>query len=181
MLRRCYFVTLLAVVFLTSGQAHPKPAALIDAECRELQATFQNQTPLVFSGPDPWLELDDIPARMPDLAVAYVYSHGADIRWVFLRIVEEDQGWSEDVNYFYRVDGTIEKRVRTLQSAVANILLEETSYYAGGQILKDTTKKHTLFPGRRDPWEFSDPDAPVYWTTDELPFPLDLNVWRTLS
>ena len=178
---RCFSIVLLPLILVAAAQARPKPAALIDTECLQLEGSFQNQTPLVFSGPDPWVELDDIPARMPDLAVAYVYSHGAEIRWVFLRIVEEDQGWAEDVNYYYRANGTIEKRVRTLQSAVSNILLEQTSYYADGQILKDKTKKHPLVPGRRDPWEFSDPDAPIFWTTDELPFPLDVNMWRTLS
>lgn len=180
-MRRCSSLALLPFLLVAAAEARPKPAALIDAECRELEASFQNQTPLLFSGPDPWVELDDVPSRMPDLAVAYVYSHGAEIRWVFLRIVEEDQGWAEDVNYFYRVDGSIEKRVRTLQSAVSNILLEETSYYAHGQVVKNKTKKHSLFAGHRDPWEFSDPDAPVFWTTGDLPFPLEMNMWRTLS
>lgn len=153
----------------------------IDLYCQRLQSSFVNATPFVFSGPDPWTEMDELPARMPDEAVAYVYATGPDIRWVFIRIVDEDEDWAEDINYFYRDDGTLIKRTRQIQAHAANIVLDETGYFESGKLLKDSRKHHALASGRQDSSRFIDPDAPLYWTTGDLPFGDILDLWQRLA
>jgi hypothetical protein len=165
----------------SAASAHPRKLSEIDSYCRQLQSSLSAATPFVFSGPDPWTEIDDLPASMPDEAVAYVYATGAEIRWVFIRIVDEDHGWSEDISYFYRDDGTIAKRLRRVESKSSNIALEVTSYFDNGQLLKEITHRHALKSGRQDSSQFTDPDAPVYWTTDDLPFPDILDLWHRLA
>src|ERR1700733_8601930 len=87
----------LLALFPGFASGHSKWAS-IDAYCSQLQAEFVNATPYIFSGPDPWVQLEDVPASMPDDALAYVYTSGPGIRWVFLRLLDSDQGWSEDID-----------------------------------------------------------------------------------
>ncbi|MBV8906490.1 MAG: hypothetical protein JOZ22_22860 [Acidobacteriia bacterium] len=137
--------------------------------------------PFVFSGPDPWVEMDEVPAAMPDEALAFVYTAGEEIRWVFLRIVDSENGWSEDVNYFFRTDGTIAKRMRELHSNRANIVLQVITYYERRRVLKESSHYRAFGPGPKHPSEFDDPDAPVFWNVDELPFPEIPDLWRRLA
>jgi hypothetical protein len=153
----------------------------INSYCEELKTSLNNATPFIFAGPDPWTEMDDVPASMPDDAVAYVYATGAEIRWVFIRIVDDQDGWSEDINYFYRDDGTIAKRTREVRSRPANIDFEVISYFENGKLLKESNKHHALGAGKQNSSRFVDPDAPVYWTTDDLPFPDILDLWQRLA
>jgi hypothetical protein len=170
---------LLAAPSAASSQSRKLLA--IDSYCKQLQAAFSNATPFVFAGPDPWTEIDELPASMPDEAVAYLYTTGAEIRWVFIRIVDDQDGWSEDINYFYRDDGTLAKRTRQVQSRAANITLDVTSYFEDGKLLKESRKHHAFASGKKDSSQFVDPDAPVYWTTDDLPFPDILDLWQRLA
>ncbi len=153
----------------------------IDGYCAHLQQAFGAATPFMFSGPDPWTEMDEVPAAMPAEALAYVYAAGGEIRWVFLRIVDEEQGWSEDVNYFYDQHGDLVKRVRTVQSGAANISMEMSNYYENGRAFKEVTHHHAMVHGRQDSSQFTDPDAPVFWTTDDLPFGDIMDLWSRLG
>ena len=174
---------LMSLLLASSGFAlgHAKRLAAIDAYCSEVQQDVSTSSPFVFAGPDPWVQMDELPAEMPSEALALVYTAGPDIRWVFLRLVDADEGWAEDVNYFFRQDGTIVKRVRQVQSPAANLSFEVTTYYEGGRILKEHTHHHSLRPGRADISNFSDPDAPVFWSVDDLPFPEIPDLWRRLA
>ncbi|HEX4770174.1 MAG TPA: hypothetical protein VH351_05045 [Bryobacteraceae bacterium] len=165
----------------TAAGSQSRKLQAINSYCKELQSAFSNATPFVFAGPDPWTEIDELPAKMPDEAVAYLYTTGAEIRWVFIRIVDEQDGWSEDLNYFYRDDGTLAKRTRQVQSRAANLVLDVTSYFEEGKLLKESHKHHALASGKQDTSQFVDPDAPVYWTTDDLPFPEILDLWQRLA
>src|ERR1700761_2442210 len=132
-LAACLFCGL---IFLAPGAAFggPSKTSLIDEYCNRLRTDFATTSAFVFSGPDPWVQLDDVPASMPDEGLAFVYTTGADIRWVFLRITDRDNGWSEDIDYFYGADGTLAKRERHLQAIASNIALDVTSYYFEGQL-----------------------------------------------
>jgi hypothetical protein len=168
-----FFIRWPLVGFLLASPAfgHSKKLSQIDSYCRQVQTGFATAMPFVFSGPDPWVQMDELPAAMPDEALAFVYTVGPEVQWVFLRAVDLGNGWSEDVDYFFREDGTLAKRLRRVQSATANITLEVTTWYEHGRVLKERTRHHSLNRGRQDASKFNDPDAPVYWTTDDLPFP----------
>jgi hypothetical protein len=182
MSRGCWLCLLTAVLPASAfALGHSKKLTQIDIYCRQLEADFANSSPFVFSGPDPWIQMDELPGSMPNDALAYVYAAGADIRWVFLRIVDADDGWSEDVNYFFQEDGSIVKRVRLVQNPAANILLEVTTYYKDGRVLKQSAHHHALGRGHQDSSRFTDPDAPVFWTVDDLPFPKIPDLWRRLA
>jgi len=159
---------------------HSKVAA-IDADSSQLRAAFAGATPFVFSGPDPWEQLDEMPASMPDDAVAFLYTAGSDIRWVFVRVVDTDAGWSEDINYYFRKDGSVMKRERLLQSTAANISLEVTTYYVKGRVVKERAHHHALGRRKTDVSRFNDPDAPTFWNASELPFPEILDLWERLA
>ncbi len=153
----------------------------IDNYCTQVRNQLSSATPFIFSGPDPWTELDEPPVEMPDEALAYVYTQGPQIRWVFLRLVDDQANWQEDVHYYFHEDGTIAKRVRRLLAKSANVLLEETTYYADGVVLKQTTHHHALVKGAKAIADFSDPDAPEYLTVDDLPFPDIPDLWERLA
>ncbi len=165
---------LLAVALLTPpahALGHSKQIKAIQNYCGEIGAEFSGASPEVFSGPDPWTELDDVPANMGDQALALVYSEGFKPKWVFLRIAgPEKEKWSEDIDYYFRDDGTIAKRERHLQISSANMTLVETTYYEHGKVLKDATRHHSLGPGKQKISVFSDEPAPDYMTVDDLPF-----------
>jgi hypothetical protein len=160
---------------------HSKRMAEIDRYCALLRQGTALSSPFVFSGPDPWTQLDEVPAQMPDEALALVYTVGPDVRWIFLRIVDANQGWAEDVNYYFQQDGTIVKRVREVESTAANVLLEVTTYYEDGRVLKEHTRHHSLGAGRQRLDAFEDPDAPLFWSVDDLPFPDIPDLWRRLA
>lgn len=174
---------LLLLLALCSGNllARPRELAAIDQYCSDIRTELSASTPFIFSGPDPWTELDDIPAEMPDEALAYVYTQGPSIRWVYLRLVDEQAGWQEDIHYFFHEDGNVAKRVRRLFSAAANLELDETTYYESGDVLKQITRHHALAKGLKKVADFSDPDAPVYLTVDDLPFPDIPDLWDRLA
>ncbi len=168
------------ILFPALALGHSKLAA-IDSNCLQLQATFAGAIPIVFSGPDPWVLLDDIPASMPDDAVAYLYTAGTDIRWVFVRVVDSDAGWSEDISYFFNDNGVIMKRERHLQSTASNILLDVSTYYKGGRVLKEKSRHHALGRGKPDASQFNDPDAPTFTNVRDLPFPDIQNLLQRLA
>lgn len=151
---------------------HSKQIKAIQNYCGEIGAEFSGASPQVFSGPDPWTELDEVPAGMVDQALALVYAEGFEPKWVFLRIAgSEKDGWSEDIDYYFRDDGSIAKRERYLQIPVANMTLVETTFYEHGKVLKDTTRHHALRPGKQKMAAFNDEPPPDYMTVDDLPFP----------
>jgi hypothetical protein len=168
--------------FLQQNTALARSRALndIDTYCKLVLNETSGVTPFVFSGPDPWTELDDAPSGMRDQALAYVYTQGPAVRWVFLRIVDADEGWAEDIRYYFREDGSIAKRVRKVESLSSNIEFEATTYYRSGDILKEVTHHHALRHGHKDSSLFSDPDAPIYMSVDDLPFPDIPDLWRRL-
>lgn len=159
---------------------HSKISA-IDAYCNQLRSDFANTPPYVFSGPDPWVELDEVPAAMPDEGLAFIYTAGSDIRWVFLRITDRNNAWSEDIDYFYREDGTLAKRERHLQSNASNIQLDVVSYYSDGRLIREKSHHHAISRGKTDNSQFDDPGAPTFWTVDELPFPEIDDLWKRLA
>jgi hypothetical protein len=196
-MRRARVRLLMGLLLASSGFAFGHSKRLkarlkaTDAYCAEVQQAVSPSSPFVFAGPDPWVQLDEEPTEMPSEALALVYAAGPDIRWVFLHLVDADEGWAEDVNYFFRQDGTIVKRVRQVQSPGSNVSLEVVTYYERGRILKENTRHHALNHGplNRDPVNrsredlstFTDPDAPVFWTLDDLPFPEIPDLWRRLA
>ncbi len=173
--------SLLLFLFPAFASARSSKTAAIDLYCNQLRAGFASATPFVFSGPDPWVQLDDVPASMPGDGLAFLYAAGPDIRWVFLRIADSENGWSEDIDYFFRADGTLAKRERHLQSAASNIALDEISYYLNGRLLKQKSHHHAMVHGKTDSSQFSDPDAPVFATVDDLPFPEIDDIWKRLA
>ena len=175
---RAWLGVLILFPALTLG--HSKLTA-IDANCLQLQTAFANATPIVFSGPDPWVLLDDIPASMPDDAVAYLYTAGTDVRWVFVRVVDSDAGWSEDISYFFNEHGAIMKRERHLQSTASNISLDVFTYYEAGRVLKEKSRHHALARGKPDASQFNDPDAPTFTSVHDLPFPDIQNLLQRLA
>jgi hypothetical protein len=58
--------------------------------------------------------------------------------------------------------------------------LETTAYYQDGELLKESAHHRSLGRGHRDSSKFIDPGAPVFWTTDDLPFSDIIDVWRGL-
>ncbi len=161
--------------------AKPKKTAIIDAYCAQLRDEFREMRPLAFSGPDPWVEIDDIGATLSDDALAYVYAEGPAIRWVVLMMNGPKQSWTQTVNYYFREDGTLVKRERLLESLAANIELVEASYYVDGRAVKQHTRHHALGPGREDTSRLDDPDAPVYLNVHQLPFPDSPDYLRQLA
>jgi hypothetical protein len=165
----------LAAIGLLSPPAHAlghaKQIKAIQNYCNELDSEFAGASPDVFSGPDPWTELEEVPASMQDQALALVYSEGKQPRWVFLRIKgPEEDAWWEDINYYFRADGTIAKRERHFQIRAANITLSETTFYDHGKVIKDRTHHQALGPGKKNTSAFIDEPAPDYMTVDDLPF-----------
>ena len=174
---KCLGSVLLAAVLLPAPAhafGHSKRIKAIQIYCNDLQTEFAGLSPEVFSGPDPWTELDEVPSVMEDPALAFVYAEGFTPRWVFLRIVGQDKDrWSEDVDYYFRADGSIAMRERHLQLISANISLVETTYYEHGKVLKHSTHHRALGPGKQNIASFLDEPVPDYMTVDDLPFSSD--------
>lgn len=170
-------VLLAALLLAPSAHAfgRSKRIKAIQSYCDDLQTEFMGSPPAVFSGPDPWTELDEVPSTMEDPALALVYAEGfATPRWVFLRISGADKDrWSEDINYYFRADGSIVMRERHLQLVSANVSLVEKTYYEHGKVLKDSTRHSALGPGKQKIAAFLDEPAPDYMTVDDLPFSME--------
>jgi hypothetical protein len=164
---------------LMAGRA--KKLAAADTYCEQLKAEFRETLPYVFSGPDPWVKLDEMPATWPDQALAYVYAEGPNVRWVVLQVAGPRHTWLETVNYFFALDGSLVKRERYLDEKAANTSFAENRYYEGGRLLKEHTEHHALGPGREDSGNFDDPDAPDYRTVSDLPFPDEPDFWKQLA
>jgi hypothetical protein len=171
MKRALGYAVLAAMFYPALSPAKPKKLAVIDAYCTGIRDEFRETVPVAFSGPDPWVQIDNVGATLSDEALAYVYAEGPAIRWVVLLMSGAKQSWTQTVDYYFRADGTIAKRERVLESAAANIELQEVSYYLDGRVFKERTRHHTLGPGREDSSKLDDPGAPVYLSVDELPFP----------
>jgi hypothetical protein len=171
-------VLLAAVPALPFGRA--RQISEIDRYCKSVDMAVSTATPFLFTGPDPWSEADDLSPDDQEEAVAYVYAVGLQIRRVFIRITDAEDGWREDVSYFFDPGGDLVKRIRTVDSPAANISLETTAYYTAGDLLKESAHRHSLAHGRQDSSRFLDPGAPVFWTTDDLPFSDILDLWRGL-
>lgn len=165
---------LLGIVLLTfpaHALGHSKQIKAIQEYCGRVEAEFAGSSPVVFSGPDPWTVLDEVPARMGDQALALVYSDGFVPKWVFLRIAgPREEGWSEDIDYYFRNDGSIAKRERHLQILPANMTLIQTTFYERGKVLKTVTHHHSLGHGKQNVAAFNDEPAPDYMSIDDLPF-----------
>lgn len=159
-----------------------KRIAAIDQICRDIVAEFPAGPTLVFSGPDPWSEIDAPPAEMTQGAWAYVYAEGPDIRWLFLRQVGPGESWLEDTNYFYREDGTLAKRQRNLSSYKSNISLDVTAYYdPDGKILKEITRHRALDGKRENTGIFVDHEPPLFPTIADVPFSDDPDLTHRLA
>ncbi|MBV8070510.1 MAG: hypothetical protein JO270_11430 [Acidobacteriaceae bacterium] len=170
-----------AILHPALSSAKSKRLIAIDAYCTQIRDEFRETVPLAFAGPDPWVEIDDIGAALSDDTIAYVYADGPRIRWVVLMMSGSKQNWNQTVDYYFRDDGTIAKRERLLDSAAANIELQEVSYYENGRPVKEFTHHHALGPGREDSSRLDDPDAPVYMSVQDLPFPNTPDYWRQLA
>jgi hypothetical protein len=154
--------------------------AKIDDYCRSVDAALSTATPFLFVGPDPWEEADSESEDDSDPAAAYVYTLGPQIRRVYLRITDASEGWQQEITYCFNPDGELVRRVRILDSPKSNISLETLTYYANGELIKESAHRHALTHGHQDSSEFTDPGAPVFWTTDDLPFSDDIDLWRGL-
>jgi hypothetical protein len=160
---------------------HGRQVSDIDRYCKSVDTAVSTGTPFQFVGPDPWAEAEDVSPDDPEeSAIAYVYTVGPQIRRVFIRITDADDGWREDLLYFFDPNGDLVKRIRTVDSATANISLETVTYYKAGELLKQSAHRHALEQGRQDSSQFVDPGAPIFWTTDDLPFADLLDPWRGL-
>src|SRR5947209_6368988 len=96
--RRLVFPALiLAVPALLFGRN--RQISQIDEYCERVNAELSSTKPLLFAGPDPWTEADDRETGDPPDVLAYVYTAGPQIRRVFLRVTDEDDGWREDIVY----------------------------------------------------------------------------------
>ena len=181
MFRQSGWIACSLLLLLPGGVFARAKTAAIDAYCDGLRSNFVNTLPFMFSGPDPWTQIDELPASMPNEGLAFVYAAGSDIRWVFVRITDEDNDWFEDIDYYYRDDGSLVKRVRHLESIEANIGLDVTTYYAAGRVIKQKSHHHALTRGKTDNSRFSDPDAPTFWKVQDLPFPEIQDLWKRLA
>jgi hypothetical protein len=161
--------------------AHPSKIASIDAGCLAIQSEFREALPRVFSGPDPWTELDRVPAAIPDVALASVYSEGSRIRRVILRMEGPSQRWYQSTDYCFGEDGFLRKRERLLEQADANVMVEEITYYQAKRSIKTVFKHHPLTAGRENWDDYFDPHAPDYFRTEDLPFPLTEKEWNNLA
>jgi len=172
--------SLLCVPLLAFGRS--KHINDIEQICRDIIAEFPNGPTLVFSGPDPWSEIDTPPLEMTEGAWAYVYAEGAGIRWLFLRQVGPGESWLEDTNYFYRQDGTLAKRQRTLSSFKSNISLDVTSYYdPDGKLVKEITRHRALDGKHENTANFVDHEPPLFPTASDVPFSDDPDLSHRLA
>ena len=180
-MRRVTQFILLGLLFSPLLPARSHAWTEIDDYCESLNDKLADVTPFVFEGPEPWSEADDIDPADPPSVYARVYTVGPQIRRVFVRVTDTEDGWREDIVYCYKPGGDLAKRVRTVQSPVSNISLEIVTYYGNGEVLKQRSRRRSLARGKQDSSQFVDPGAPVFWTTDDLPFSELMDLWRGLT
>lgn len=174
--------TLAAAMLLSAPlYARSKKIVAIEQACQDIVAEFPNGPSLIFAGPDPWFEVDAPPIAMSSGSWAYVYAEGPRIRWLFLREIGRDDAWLQDTSYFYRQDGSLAKRQRTLSAFKSNIGIEVTGYYdAKGNVIKEITRHHSLIGRHEDTSHFIDHEAPLFPTIADVPFSDDLELGSRL-
>ena len=166
---------------VSAAEGRPKQLTGIDDYCNRLKTEFVEARPILFSGPDPWTELDEPPPHFRDEALATVYLDGEKIRWVVMQLGTRQDAWSETVQYFYGTDGNLVKRERYLDEPASNTALEETLYYHDGELLRKYTKHRALAGRRENDSMFENHDAPEYLSTSDLPFPKVNGISRRLA
>ncbi len=119
-------------------EARPKHLSGIDDYCNRLKAEFVEARPILFSGPDPWAELDEPPPHFRDEALATVYLDGEKIRWVVMQLGARQDAWSETVQYFYGPDGNLVKRERYLDEPLPTPRLKKPFITATGSCCEKT-------------------------------------------
>ncbi len=164
---------MLLALGVPAAEARSKKLVGIDEYCRKARTQFVETTPALFGGPNPWIALDNVPSRLLEGMLAYVYTEGLQTRWVVLLIEGPNHRWSETVNYFFGSDNRLVKRERYLEQPEANTALEEFLYYQGGELLSENTTHSALAAGPERSDSFDDPDAPEFLSTSDLPFPAD--------
>lgn len=171
---------LFCVPLTASGRS--KQIDAIEQLCRDIAAEFPDGPSLVFDGPDPWSEIDAPPPQMTEGSWAYVYAEGPGIRWLFLREIGPGISWFQDTNYFYRVDGTLAKRQRSLSAFKSNINLNVTGYYdPSGRLLKEITRHHALTGKHENTGAFVDHEPPLFPTIADVPFSSDPELIQRLA
>jgi len=164
-----------------AAQGRPKKQAVIDDYCQRLRSEFVETQPAVFSGPNPWVQLEDAPGRVLEGMLALVYAEGSQARWVVLLVRGPHHEWTQTVNYFYAADNRLVKRERYLDQVPANTALQEVLYYQDGAVFSKTSHHQALKAGREDGSQFDDPNAPEFGSVEELPFPYDTDSLRPLA
>jgi hypothetical protein len=156
--------------FVLTGDAlaGPSKTVVIDDLCRAIRKEFVEADPRYFAGPDPWVQLDQQPDSFADPAVATVYQEGTRIRWVVLEMQGPDDTWFEITSYFFDEDGLLRKRERRLDEYSSHIQVNDDRYFMNGKAIKENYRHAALTD--KENWEiFSDPEAPIYSSTAELP------------
>ncbi|HEX4807436.1 MAG TPA: hypothetical protein VH325_00810 [Bryobacteraceae bacterium] len=162
--------------------ARSKKISEIEQTCQDIVAEFPNGPSRIFAGPDPWFEVDTPPPNaLRNGSWAYVYAEGPSIRWLFVREVGPENAWLQDINYFYRQDGTLAKRQRSLSAFKSNVSIEAIEYYdANGNLIKDITHHHPLSGRHEDTSSFIDHEPPLFPTVADVPFSDDLELGSRL-
>ena len=124
------------MLIAVAAQGRSKKLTAIDAYCNGLKTEFIEATPVLFSGPDPWAEVDEPPPHFRDEALAIVYFDGEKIRWVVMQLGAREDAWTENVQYFYGPDGNLVKRERHLEDPPSNTALREDLYYEDGNLIR---------------------------------------------
>ncbi len=169
------FLLLLALPLSHHLSAAPSKTVTIDNLCRDIRKEFVEAEPHYFAGPDPWTQLDKPPDSDADGVIATVYQEGARIRWVVLEMADPDNAWSQTTHYFFDENGFIQKRERRLSDYNSHIQVNEDRYFVNGKEMKTNYRSAPLpdegsSAPQKENWEtFSDPEAPLYISTADLP------------
>ena len=141
----------------------------IDDFCGAIRRQFRESAPRYFSGPNPWVESDDLPDDFTDAAIATVYHEGARVSWVVLEVAGNKGAWFETTQYFFDEAGLIRKRVRHFEAPSGNVQIDEDTYFEKGRAIKNRYHHAPLAAGKENWDTFADPDAPNYTSTAQLP------------
>ncbi len=167
--------------YTLAAWAGTSKTAAIDDFCQATRAEFVEATPQFFSGPDPWVQLDRLPAAFADAAVATVYYEGHQVKWVVLSMQGPDNVWYETTHYFFDAKGLVEKRERHLDEYKSHIQVDEDLYFRDRKVFKttyhhralsenDQPDAHRAGAADKENWDtFFDPDAPFYTDREDLP------------
>lgn len=169
---------LLGLAFSAALSGRSDRVAAINNFCQAIRQEFAESEPRYFSGPNPWVQLEKQPESFSDLSLATVFSNGVNVSWVILQLSDPDEDWFETANYFFDETGLIQKRERHFEQADANMQVDEVTYFAHGKRIKDSYRHSPLAGGKELLDKLSDPDAPDYLSTADLPIlftPTDSN------